>query len=110
MATRTDIQVRIVPDGAATLPPLAREHGTLASKLSEASPGGSAPDWRDVEREISGDGRSVTLRVRDVSLSDYDQSALDAISGAVSDISGVQQHPDGWQEVEVEVEVEVDNA
>lgn len=97
------IEVVIYPDGAAELPAEARDHGILASHLSAANAdieGNNSVviDWREVEREVHRE--RMVLRAPGA-MSDYQQAALDAITGAVvNNVNGLKQHPDGWTEVQ----------
>lgn len=97
------IQIEIIPDGAASLPTEARDHGILATHLENNNAdikGNNSVviDWRGVERVVQQD--RMYLRAQGT-LADYQQMALDAMTNAiVNNINGVKAHPDGWQEVD----------
>lgn len=101
----TDIQIDLIPDGAAEMPVEARDSEVLADKLknTDLSGVGTAPDWDSIERVISGGRERVKLRVRDATLTDYDEAALDAYADSIASINGVKKHPKGWHEAEPEV-------
>lgn len=97
------VEVVLLPDGAASLPVEAMDHGVLADHLAANNAdieGNNSVviDWREVERRVEGD--RLVLRAPGT-LSEYQQTALDAMTNAiVNNVSGVKVHPDGWQEVE----------
>jgi hypothetical protein len=101
------VKIVLIPDGIAQVPTEARDHSVLAGHLEQAGipdvPGTALSGWRDVERVVHGDGSRIELRVRgeDGSLTDFPDTALDAIENAiVSNVDGLKAHPDGWRDVE----------
>jgi len=97
------IECVLLPDASYGLPAEARDHGILATHLEGANAdielnNDVVINWRDVEREVRND--RLVLRAPG-SLSEFQQTALDAITGAiVNNVAGLKVHPDGWQDVE----------
>lgn len=98
------IELILIPDGMSNLPAEAKDHGILATNLSEnASPSSSSPiaSWREAERVVEPAKNQVRVRLPGT-LSDESSTTLDAFENAiVGNINGLKAHPDGWQEVEL---------
>ena len=98
------VEIELLPDGSDSLPVEARDHGVLWSHLQNASISADSvmDSARDVEREVRHD--RIVLRVEG-SLADHSSSTLDGLVTALTNnISGLKQHPDGWNEVEEDTE------
>ena len=101
------VAIELIPDGSAEAPAEARDHGILTTYMKNAGipdvPDTTLSGWRDVERVVYGSGRHVGLRVGDEAetLADFPDTALATLSDAiVTNINGLQTHPDGWHNVE----------
>jgi len=98
------IQIKLIPDGLATVPAEAKDHGILQSYLENSGDiptveGDPIETWRDVERVVFGSGQYVALRVPGAP-ADYDSTTLNAMRDAlVTNINGLKAHPDGWVEL-----------
>jgi len=97
------IRIKLIPDGIGSLPAEARDHSILASHLESADPPDHtpAPSWGDIERVLVGD--ELYLQIEGATLDDYASGALDAYATAVTNISGLKKHPDGWEAVDESV-------
>lgn len=99
------IELKLIPDGTAEVPAEAHEDSIMKSYLEGATnilDGSPAPidGWRDITRHIPGHHRHVALRVPGEP-PDYPVDSLSNIANAiVGNISGLKEHPDGWQTVE----------
>lgn len=90
------IQTTFIPDGLSKLPVGAIYGTEMAAHLENSG----YSEWRSVERIIYGSRTKIELRL-DGNLSDYQQSDLDTVSGAiVGNINGLKEHPEGWHEVQ----------
>ena len=99
------IELQLIPDGRSEVPAEAKDHGILAGYLKRAS---NIPDeanapisgWKDVQRVVPGNGGYIAVRVPG-EVTDYPGNSLSGIANAIAgNISGLKEHPDGWQYVD----------
>jgi len=102
------IEMKLLPDGAGSVPAEARDDSILATHLqNDGDPEllsvddteNIASSWRDVTRIIPGHGDFILIRVPGQQ-ADYSQTTLDGFRDAIIDnITGLKTHPDGWTQV-----------
>lgn len=96
------IQIKLIPSNSYKIPPKAQSHDILSDILKNISslPDGANVNWRDVQRVIPATHDYLILRL-DESMESTSKQTRTAISECITNnITGVEEHPNGWEKIE----------
>lgn len=103
------IQLKLIPDGVASIPLTAQSHKRLWNAIKENSTEDDRQKFatespvggiKDIIKVIPANNEYIIIRLPG-DVDEYPDDLLDSIPGFfTAEISGVKAHPDGWQYVD----------